>query len=409
MRSLEDVTLPLDGLTVLVGENGSGKSTIIEALEILRKAAQSGEFVSDHLLPKHGDLLSLLRKGERELSLEVGLQLHGEGDEEPVSVKYGFEVGWDGARAGVTKEWLSAAGADDVHAVPYLKRDRTQLLVRKQGKLVDLVGGPGPAALSLVWSEADTYLRRVRAALEAGAVHLPFEVRPYWLARERKLEAPLREPAQLSRSAQLKRLGENLANAYYELRETRSRSEWEDTLALVRAGLGDRVLDIKFPAAQPGAVSLALELRGLPEPVTTMALSDGQLSYLAFVALRQLGMDHSFIAFDEPDVHLHPALLVRVVWMFEELAAKRPVVLATQSDRLLDSLESPADAVVVCELNERCATRLHRLDGGALKKWMENYAGVGAIRSDGYLDHLVQAQPSKTLPAPASTRPVSMS
>lgn len=32
------MTLSLDGLTVVVGENGTGKSTIIEALELLEQA-----------------------------------------------------------------------------------------------------------------------------------------------------------------------------------------------------------------------------------------------------------------------------------------------------------------------------------------------------------------------------------
>lgn len=36
MRSLADVELDLRGLTVLIGENGSGKSTILEAVELLR-------------------------------------------------------------------------------------------------------------------------------------------------------------------------------------------------------------------------------------------------------------------------------------------------------------------------------------------------------------------------------------
>ena len=36
MRSIVNAKLELDGLTVLIGENGSGKSTILEALEIFQ-------------------------------------------------------------------------------------------------------------------------------------------------------------------------------------------------------------------------------------------------------------------------------------------------------------------------------------------------------------------------------------
>lgn len=36
LRTLADVTLPLRGLTVLIGDNGSGKSSILEAFRIAR-------------------------------------------------------------------------------------------------------------------------------------------------------------------------------------------------------------------------------------------------------------------------------------------------------------------------------------------------------------------------------------
>ncbi|MFL5356783.1 AAA family ATPase [Archangium sp.] len=38
LRTIEKLHLKLDGLTVLIGENGSGKSSIIEACELLRRA-----------------------------------------------------------------------------------------------------------------------------------------------------------------------------------------------------------------------------------------------------------------------------------------------------------------------------------------------------------------------------------
>jgi hypothetical protein len=38
LRTIEKVRLRLDGLTVLIGDNGTGKSSILEACEILRRA-----------------------------------------------------------------------------------------------------------------------------------------------------------------------------------------------------------------------------------------------------------------------------------------------------------------------------------------------------------------------------------
>ena len=41
MRCIDSLQLPLRGLTVLIGENGTGKSTIIEATDLLRRVPGS--------------------------------------------------------------------------------------------------------------------------------------------------------------------------------------------------------------------------------------------------------------------------------------------------------------------------------------------------------------------------------
>src|SRR5436190_8155370 len=76
MRTIDELTLKLDGLTVLIGENGSGKSTILEACELLRRAA-GPEFMRE-FHGVHGGMFSLLRHGATELNL--GVTVEGEGE-----------------------------------------------------------------------------------------------------------------------------------------------------------------------------------------------------------------------------------------------------------------------------------------------------------------------------------------
>mgnify|MGYP003592898466 CR=1 FL=1 len=52
---------------------------------------------------------------------------------------------------------------------------------------------------------------------------------------------------------------------------------------------------------------------------------------------------------DEPELHLHPGLLTRVVQFLAASAESHPVLLATHSDHLLDALTEPARSVRVCE------------------------------------------------------------
>jgi len=76
--------------------------------------------------------------------------------------------------------------------------------------------------------------------------------------------------------------------------------------------------------------------------VSARYLSNGTLTWLAFVALARLDNSTGLVAFDEPETHMHPALLRRVVGLFESISRERTVLLATQSDTLLDALEDPA-------------------------------------------------------------------
>lgn len=387
LRSLADVRLPLSGLTVLIGENGSGKSALVEAFELLRKMVCPGSFVNDWLFPIHG-FDGLLRSDANELTL--GLRI--EGDEGPLT--YEVAIGRRDRVVRVVREVLDV-GPLPGHATPshVIQRDLSSALLFDQaaGKLVPLPYlGPGELALTAFGKIPPRDVGRVIDILTSGDVHVPFNVRAGWLGRELRIGLPMRAPATVQLAERLDRFGSNLTNCLIALKESRSQDEWRETIKRAREGLGADLVDIRMPPADsPGQVEVNIHFRSLVRPVPLSALSDGQLTFLGFVALTQLGRDRTFLAFDEPEQHLHPELQIRMLWMLQEAAEHHPVVIATHSDRLLDALDDPARSVVLCELDERRATRLFRPDRDALAKWLVRYSGVGALREAGYVRHAV--------------------
>ena len=69
MRYIDQIKLDLGAFTVLIGENGAGKSTIVEALELLRKAATESPFVDKLYQPHAGT--RVVRSGTRGFFLEA--------------------------------------------------------------------------------------------------------------------------------------------------------------------------------------------------------------------------------------------------------------------------------------------------------------------------------------------------
>lgn len=418
VRSIESLDLDLSRpFTVLIGENGGGKSTILECLEILRKAAEPGFMAQFYSV--HRGMPALLRKGAT--SLELGVVI--EDDEEMLPrLEYRFELEALQAGAIIKNEALEVTSSSTL--VPendgitieatqidngdflfgYLQRPdfsacpmeifRTHSTVNISGispnnktvKSIKMEPNELLVPTSSVFANSP-HVRRLLNALRGIEVHLSFDTRAVWAARTLQLRETMRAGTTHFPAARLELLGTNLANAWSELR-SRETAHWERTMSLVRIGLGERVDSVTVtPDAGGGTIHLGVRFADLPMPVMASDLSDGQLSWLAFVAMTRLNENRSLLAFDEPESHLHPHLLGGAMALMEETGA--PVLLATHSDRLLESLEDPAGAVRVCSLNESGRAEVTTLDRDELDKWLAEYGDLGSLRAAGYLPHVL--------------------
>ncbi|MET0406096.1 MAG: AAA family ATPase [Cystobacter sp.] len=412
LRTLGKIRLKLEGLTVLIGDNGTGKSSLLEACELLHRVAN--ERFLDEFYSIHGGLTSLLRHGAPRLLLGVTI-IPDEDEASGLADTDGSQITAVEYDLLLTPEGNSFASLEEVVRVrPRMgselaaawSRNRkapktaTPVLIHRKGARFTIFEPTGSSVAEVafsapVFSELHHYAR-VTGSGEALAlilshlrrirVHLPFEVLPSWAARSLDRKSALRASIPFAPATQLERLGVNLANSFHALKNNFGRDEWNRTLEYVRLGLGDHIEDVTTWADPGGGnVGLSLKLKNLDRQVPSAQLSDGMLSYLAFVALFRLQAGgSSLLALDEPDLHLHPRLLMRVLDMFESMAQRAPMLISTHSDRLLDGLSEPARSVVLCELDEHQATRLIRPDPRLLAKWLERYRGLGDIRGEGH-------------------------
>ena len=395
MRSIARLDLPLDGLTVLIGENGSGKSTILEACELLRRAS-SQSFLGE-VNNLHGGSSRLLRHGAQDLKLGVML----EGDGAPLA----YEI------ALTKNEHMLRIMGERLVQGPYHGLKIPLLLIERAGTSVEVFAPQGSQKVSaphdqLVLSSAGVFsphpgFDRMKQALARIDMHLPFDVLPVWAAEAHGHAIGARGRSTLQYVDSLDRFGTNLANAFHKLRTEFSDDHWRTTMDYVRLGLGDRIEAVTTTVQGRGAIGIELTIRNQDQRLPITSISDGMVAYLAFVALTRLGKGRTLLAFDEPELHLHPGLLVRVLGFFEAVAEDCPVLLATHSDRLLDALRDPARSVRVCEAEESDgATRLRTLDGTALAEWLTDYRGLGDLRTVGYMHMVLKEPPDEAAGSP---------
>jgi predicted ATPase len=235
--------------------------------------------------------------------------------------------------------------------------------------LVNEVDFPGLYALSRV-------LRNMRVL---GAM----AVAPLW-ARASMERGSARDSMVISTERLVKREGIGLANALYNL-QTDHAEAWEQ-LQLSFRGEFPFVKRIVFPADPGGSrISFALEDERFPgQRIYASEMSDGMIVYLCLLTMLAHPKQWGVLALDEPDAHLHPSAVRRLMELAHERSGNRRVIMVTHANTLLDYLRDPAASIRIVDATKSGA-RVRKLNPDALAAWRTQYA-LSELRRTGLLD-----------------------
>lgn len=358
-RQFKDLELSLRPLNVLVGVNGVGKSTVLDALLLLAEASE-GRLTK--ALTKRGGVDSLRRRhanAEDSIGLEISVEV---GRDSPML--YHLDFGQSGSWFQIRKEWFSPfrkAGA----AKPYLfvERDSTGARLYDGGKLIppDWDIQPGETLVGQARSVPKD-IDRFRNFLGSYGYFGPLDVKANAVVRAAQ---PL-DPTILFPGAE----GDGLVSCLYNLKHVHT-AVYDRIEAAVRAafpgfagfefpltGLGNAMLQWKEDS---GAKFLASEL------------SEGTLRYVWLTVALLSPQKPRLLLLDEPEVSLHPKLLMLLAGLLQEAAIASVVIVATHADQLVRWLEP--DELVFLDHDEHCGVRLHRgsdADVG-IADWLKEY------------------------------------
>lgn len=378
MRSLADVSLDLGELTILIGANGSGKSSIVEACEILRKIGSESGFLNK-LYEEHGGPGALVRAASDTLRFTVDMG----GSQQP-RLRYTlrlksfppFHFRLADESIGVVDDGGHHRVVLHRHGVEYRLMDPDTGTAVGEPCTIDIEA----SVLQYEGRKTDSVGNRIVRALQSIEVHPPAEMRAKWAGGP---EAGARSANIVQTAKRVEPGGRNLPNVYFDLK---SQPNFHNVLEDLCLGLGPDVEDVTLEASPAGGqIALGLRIRGIGN-IPAFALSDGQIAYLTLVAITNMrrSAPPSLVVFDEPDLHAHPGLAVRIAGLVESCATRFPVLATTQSDTFLDALAEPISDVVLCELDEHRATIVKRPAAIELRAWLERFEGLGEVRRQGY-------------------------
>jgi energy-coupling factor transporter ATP-binding protein EcfA2 len=405
-KSYRSATLPLAELTVLIGANASGKSNLIEAIQMLSWIAKGRRL---------SDLVMVLK--ERDLSVRgTPLNLiHGDAvsfgydclitdDAGPrLTLEMQLEVGELGMR--IVSEALWRGGGDTAMPLYQIEKPATEYsneiqvaynnfsrggkkprvtCIDQQAVFTQLMtparfGSTHPRSQKEIPVAAERLRRTLEAILFLDPV--PGRMRDYSFLVERVLRGD----------------GANVSAVLHGLCADPERKA--QVLEFVRSLPEQDILDIDFLDGPRGEVMVKLResFGGQARETDAALLSDGTLRVLAVAAALLSVPEGSMVVIEEIDNGVHPSRAENLLNRIQAVAKERElrVLLTTHNPALLDAIpvESIPDVVACYRDPEQGDSRLIRLQDLEHYPDLVAQGPIGRLVTKGILDRFLKNPP----------------
>src|SRR5277367_6556377 len=332
-RRLNDVVLDLRPLTVMIGANGSGKTSVLDVLALLANSSQG------KLRESISDLsgLSSVLTYDRADALGLGISMEVPDKRLHYDLRYEFRLRPHGQGYEIEDESL---------ALPRLPEEPIIYIRSPSAGKVEYYDADGRQLFRPNWDPGfETSLSQVpkmfrepedfRKRLASSTFYHVLNVDP---------RSPVRLPQPMQPAMLPGRNGEELVSCLFNLRETeRDRFEAIEDVLHAAFPAFDRLY---FPPVAAGTLAMAWQEKGFSKPLYMHQLSEGTLRFLWLATLLASPGLTAVTMIDEPEVSLHPELLSLLADLLREASQRTQLILATHADRLIRFLK-PSEVLTI--------------------------------------------------------------
>ncbi len=359
-RIFREFEAELGDLTVVIGANGTGKSSLFEFLDFLSQA------VVDPLPPeideRSAGKLLFHAGGPERLSVAASLDIG-----RPLPVRYEVEILGPVGTPVVSREVLMALDESAEEPFEFLRASGRHATIRHQREGVLALNPrsvqPHELALRHAVDPELVTQSQVRSFLSSLRVYTGFE-----MASGREIGRPVpTEPEPI-----LAPDGGNLSAVLMWLR-TKHDDVWSELETHLRSAIpGFRSLNVE-PSGGRGTIMGTWREEGLREQLNLADLSDGTLRFLCWAALCLSPKIPSLLCVDEPELGLHPRVLPILAALFQLASDRTQVVITTHSPYFLSQFE--LDDMAVMRKEEDRAVFVRPISSAALRSAVEEVGG----------------------------------
>lgn len=325
-KSLNDVDLRFEDRTILIGQNGAGKSNLFAAFRMLEAIGQSS---LQAYVNREGGMNALLYNGRKQTS---GCYIEIYRD------RY---------------EFYGRITPDNADAC-YLEQQGIYDFIEKHNVYV-----------------ADGF-HEVKDGGEARKLRVFDDIGIYHF-QDTSVTSLMKAYCNIYDNITLAEDGSNIAAVLMRIKQNHPNNYFYivQTIRLVAPYFKDFLLRINPYNGE--TIRLEWLKQNCEKPFGAEHLSDGTLRFICIVTLLCLPeeMRKDVLCIDEPELGLHPAAMVIVTELMKKYANERQIIVATQSVDIVDAFD-PEDIVVVDNIDGQ--SQFKRQSGEELEEWLEDYS-----------------------------------
>lgn len=334
-RPFKDFKADLSPLEVIVGANGSGKSSLFEFLRFLRDSTYQ-EIPPEIVAGSIGQQI-FHRPGSDKFSWSLEVDFHRYS-----TIFYQGELMGPIGRTHISSERVRTSIPNPGYDRPYLFMEvkegkgvvqdpETKGLSRQEWVL----NKPNQLVLSTMTSPALGMLYYLREFIAGWRIYSSFNIN----------NAGMRQPVPIAQEPVLHEDASNLSAVLFNLM-TEHPKEFVDLKDCLRSAVpGFSNLTVKARGG-PGQVIAFWQEQGVPDELSLADLSDGILRFLCWTTLCIVPSPPSLICIDEPDQGVHPRTLPILAGLFQKACQRTQILLATHASYFLTQFDISHIAVM---------------------------------------------------------------